>query len=247
MALRMMNYAGGIWAGLGSDHLGPGRIFPLVLPLVIYSGQRRWTAPRDVRDLLAAASHRILGGRPRHRYLLIDLQRLDPASLPEDNALGVIAALEQARSPERLLELALSLTDWAERARARELLDIFGGWISQVLVMRHGPAGRKLELGIRKQEDARMSMLIERARQWGEELNQEWLEKGRRKGRLEGERGLVRRLVARRFGREAAKDIVPLLASIADSDRLTAIAAEVFTCKTAAELAEWARGNGAAE
>ncbi len=100
-----------------------------------------------------------------------------------------------------------------------------------------------------------MSMLIERARRWGEELNQEWLEKGikkgraegREEGRLEGERELVRRLVARRFGREAANDIVPLLAGVSDSDRLTAIAAMVFTGKTAAELAEWARGNGAAE
>ena len=30
-----------------------------------------------------------------------------------------------------------------------------------------------------------MSMLIERARQWGEDFNQEWLEKGRREGRME--------------------------------------------------------------
>lgn len=251
MALRMMNYAGGIWTGLGSDHLGPGRVFPLVLSVVVYSGRRRWTAPRDVRDLLAPAPRELLGPRPRHGYLLIDLQRIDPASLPEENVLSMIAALERARSPKRLAELALSLREWTERVGAQELLDIFREWISQVLVMRHGPGGGELELRIRKQEDARMSMLIERARQWGEELNQEWLEKGlergRREGRLEGERELVRLLVARRFGRGAAEDFVPLLASISDSDRLTAIAAEVFTCETAAELAEWARGDGTAE
>ena len=251
MALRMMNYAAGIWTGLGSDHLGPGQVFPLVLPVVVYSGRQRWTAPRDVRDLLAPAPRELLGPRPRHGYLLIDLQRLDPASLPEENVLSMIAALEQARSPKRLEELALSLRDWAERARAQELLDSFREWISQVLVMRHGPGGRELEIRIRKQEEARMSMLIERAREWGEELNQEWLEKGlekgRREGRLEGERELVRRLVARRFGQGAAKDIVPLLASISDSDRLAAIATEVFTCETAAELAEWARRDGTAE
>jgi len=263
MALRMMNYAGGIWTGLGSDHLGPGRVFPLVLPVVVYSGRQRWTAPRDVRDLLAPAPREILGPRPRHGYLLIDLQRLDPASLPEDNVLSMIAALEQARSPERLEGLALSLREWTERAGAQELLDIFREWISQVLVIRHGPGGRELELRIRKQEEARMSMLIERARQWGEELNREWLEKGmekgiekglekglekgRREGRLEGERELVRLLVARRFGRGAAEDFVPVLAGISDSDRLAAIAAEVFTCETAAELAERARGDGTAE
>ena len=100
-----------------------------------------------------------------------------------------------------------------------------------------------------------MSMLIERARQWGEELNREWLEKGRvegrvegrmegrLEGRLEGERELVRRLVARRFGEGAAEDFVAVLAGISDSDRLAAIAAGVFTCETVAELAKLARGN----
>lgn len=84
-----------------------------------------------------------------------------------------------------------------------------------------------------------MSMLIERARRWGEDLNQEWLEKGR----LEGEREMVRRLVARKFGEEAAEDFVPALAGISDSDRLAAIAAEVFTCKTALELVKRTRGD----
>ena len=159
----------------------------------------------------------------------------------------MIAALERARSPKRLEQLALSLRDWVERARARELLDSFREWILQVLAQRHGPEGRALELRIRNQEEARMTTLIERARQWGEELNQEWLErgleKGRVEGRLEGERELVRRLVARRFGQGAAEDFVPVLASISDSDRLAAIAAEVFTCETAGELVKRARGD----
>ncbi|MDE2875269.1 MAG: Rpn family recombination-promoting nuclease/putative transposase [Gemmatimonadota bacterium] len=254
MAFRTMNYAGGILTGLGSDDLGPGGVFPLVLPVVVYSGRRRWTAPVDMRDLLAPEPHELLGSRPRHRYLLIDLQRLDPASLPEENVLSMIAALERVRSPERLEELALSLSDRAERAGAQELLDIFREWISQVLVMRYGPRGRGLELRIRNREEARMSMLIERARQWGEELNQEWLEKGLQKGlqrglekgRLEGERELVRRLVADRFGDGAAQDFVAVLADISDSDRLAAIAAGVFTCETVVELVRLARGDATA-
>ena len=63
----------------------------------------------------------------------------------------------------------------------------------------------------------------------------------------EGERELVRRLVARRFGERAAKDFVPVLAGISDSDRLAAIAADAFTCETAGELAKRARGDGTAE
>ncbi len=159
----------------------------------------------------------------------------------------MIAALERARSPQRLEQLALSLRDWVEHARARELLDSFREWILQVLAQRHGPEGRALELRIRNQEEARMTTLIERARDWGEELNQEGPERGLEKGRLEGERELVRRLVARRFGERAAKDFVPVLAGISDSDRLAAIAADAFTCETAGELVKRARGDGTAE
>ena len=186
MAFRMMNYAGGIWMGLNSDHLGLGGVFPLVLPVVVYSGRRRWTAPRDIRDLLTPAPHGLLGSRPRHPYLLIELQRLGPPPLPEENVLSMIAALERARSPKRLEELALALRDWVEHAGAEELLDRFREWISQVLAQRHGPEGRALELRIRNQEEARMTTLIERARQWGEELNQEWLERGSRRAVWKG-------------------------------------------------------------
>ena len=74
--------------GLDSDHLGPGRLLPLVLPVVVYGGRRRWTAPKDVRDLLAPAPHGLLESRPQHPYLLIKLQRLGPGSLPEENVLS---------------------------------------------------------------------------------------------------------------------------------------------------------------
>ncbi|MCY3546443.1 MAG: hypothetical protein OXH49_06145 [Gemmatimonadetes bacterium] len=53
--------------------------------------------------------------------------------------------------------------------------------------------------------------------------------------------------MARRFGQGATEDLVPVLASTSDSDRLAAIAAEVFTCETAGELLEWARGDLATE
>ena len=80
-----------------------------------------------------------------------------------------------------------------------------------------------------------MTTLLDRARKWGEERDQQWLEKG--------ERELVRRLVARRFGPGAADDLAPVLAEISDSDRLAAFAARVFECETADELVDWARGS----
>ena len=62
-----------------------------------------------------------------------------------------------------------------------------------------------------------MTTLVERSRKWGEELNQQRIE--------QGERDLVLRLVARRFGPGTADNLAPLLADASDSDRITAIVA----------------------
>ena len=49
MALRMMDYTSTIWMRLGKEDLGPNGEYPLVLPIVIYNGERRWTAARGCR------------------------------------------------------------------------------------------------------------------------------------------------------------------------------------------------------
>ncbi len=92
----------------------------------------------------------------------------------------------------------------------------------------------------RKQED-RMTTLIERARQWGEELNQQWLEKGIERGRVEGERELVLRLVTRRFGPRAVERLGPLLDAVSDPKRIAAVADAVLECATAEEFIAEAR------
>ena len=62
--------------------------------------------------------------------------------------------------------------------------------ITLVQAQRVGSAGRTLEIKIRNGEEGTMTTLIERARKWGEELNQQWREKGIERGRREGvERG----------------------------------------------------------
>ncbi len=97
-----------------------------------------------------------------------------------------------------------------------------------------------------------MSTLAERVKQWGDELNRQWLEKGIEQGFLRGvERGrreeverqrpLVRRLAVRRFGPGIAESLGPLLDQVSDPDRIAAIAAGVLECETADEFLDWAR------
>ena len=157
---------------------------------------------------------------------------LDPARLPPDNVLSMIARFEQAGSPGHVEELARSLAGWLAQVGDPKLVECFGAWIALVLAQGFGAAGRRMELRLTKDEEARMTTLIERARKWGKERDRRWLERGR----LEGKRDLVRRMVTQRFGPGAADDLAPVLARVSNPDRLAAIAARVSECETAEEL-----------
>ena len=106
------------------------------------------------------------------------MQVLDPSLLPPDNVLAMIAKFEQAQSPEEVDELVALLADWLERVGEPNLVERFRAWITLVVAQRFGSAGLELELKLRKEEEGKMTTLIERSRKWGEELNRQWLEKG---------------------------------------------------------------------
>ena len=243
MALRMLDYTIRVLQGLVRDDLDPDARFPPILPLVIYNGHRRWNAPTEVRDQFAPVPRELVGYLPRHRYLLLDLKALDPLLLPVENVVSLVTMLEHAGSQAQLEELGASLADWLRRIGETELLDSFEAWITQVLEERTGPRGRP-DLNIGTEEESGMSsVLAERVRKWGDELNQQWLEKGIRQGRREGIRQgrregvrLILRLAARRFGPPVADRLAPLLNELSDPGRIAAVADAVIECETAEDL-----------
>ena len=157
-------------------------------PVVIYNGERRWTAATDVADLLGQVPGEPLGYRPRFRYLPVEIRAQDPASLPGDNVLAMIASFEQAPTADSLEPLIVALSDWLAAVGEPELDAAFWEWIERVLTLRHGPKGEKLRRTLRRRREEEGTMtLIERARKWGEERDQLWLRKGIEKG-IERER-----------------------------------------------------------
>ena len=160
--------------------------------------------------------------------------------LAAENVVSLMAMLEQARSQGRLEELGAALADWLVRVGESELLGSFEAWIMQVLVERTVPAGKALELRTWNKEEGPMSTLAERVKKWGDELNQQWLEKGLEEG-IERERALVRRLAVRRFGPGVVASLGPILDQLSDPDRIAAIADGVLECETADEFIARAR------
>jgi len=85
--------------------------------------------------------------------------------------------------------------------------------------------------------------LIERARKWGEERDQLWLQKGieqgverERRASIQRELELVHRMVSRRFGPRAAKQLRPMLAGLSDQEDIALVADAVIECETAEEF-----------
>jgi hypothetical protein len=171
---------------------------------------------------------------------------LDASGLPPDNVLSMIARLEQARSTEQLKELLASLADWLGEP---ELLKSLKTWIESVIELRFPSMGHQLEVRDQTTGGMQVTTLLERVQKWGEQERQQWLkegvelgfEQGIERGRIDGERDLVRRLVSRRYGPEAADQLVPVLEELSDPDRIAAVADAVIDCETVEELIARAR------
>ena len=252
MALRMSDYTTTIWMRLGKEDLGPRGEYPFVLPIVIYNGERRWTAPTDIGDLFGPAPGELLGYRPRHRYLLIEIQSEDPASLPPSNVLAMIARCEQAPTAELLEELLGPLWAWLDTIGEPELTGAFRKWIGLAVARRFGEAGRELERKVMEEEKGAMT-LLERAREWGKEYDRQWMEKlekgvargiaRERQASIERERELVHRMVTRKFGPGTSEQLRAILDHISDPDDIAPIADAVIECETAEEFLERVRGD----
>ncbi len=151
----------------------------------------------------------------------------------------MIARLEQAPTAQALEEFAGSLADRPEAIEAPELVGAFAAWIMHVLTQRLGTAGRELQRRLMTEKGGTMSTLIERARKWGEERDQLWLQKGieqERQASIQRERELVARMASRRFGPGTAEQLMPVLERISDPEGIARVADAVIECESAEEF-----------
>ena len=150
MAVRTLVYTGLLYQDLiRRGDLGEDGRLPPVLPVVLYNGRPRWTAPVEVGDLIAPVREALARFQPSQRCFLLDEGRWGEDDLPRRNLVSALVALENSGSAESLSEVLAALSDWLRSPEDDELRRAFAEWVRRALPhpdwmpMPCGEAGRR--------------------------------------------------------------------------------------------------------
>ena len=233
MALRVNEYTVMLYRELlRAKKVEPGQL-PLVLPVVLYNGDSRWTAADNVRDLIVSTgpTDTVLDAfQPSQRYLPLDLRHAK-ADYAGELTTGV-ARLEQIRTPDDLDEVVEHFAAALSGVEHEELWRTIRDWLFAVIKRMEGvddPGPPPPDLTL---EDLRTMTLEERVAQWPEQ----WKREGIELGIVQGRREQLRSLAEVQFGAPTAERLFASLQREDDPQRLDAIGKAVVRCETADEL-----------
>ena len=246
---------------LGDD----GRL-PPVLPVALYNGRPRWSAPVEAGDLIAPAGEALAPFQPSQRYFLLDEGRWGEDDLPRRNLAAALVALENSGSAERLSKVLAALSDWLRDSEDDELRRAFVEWVRQVVLPGRFPGAA---LPVARALEGGGAMLAESVKEWTEQWlregreqgleqglergREQGLERGREQGREQGlalglergiergraeERALLCRQAERKFDAETAERLSGLLDRLTDLERLAEVGDWIIECGTGADLLE---------
>ena len=232
MALRAATYGLMTYRDLARElRLGAGEYLPGLVMIVLYRGKKRWKAPLNLADLIHPRwrSHDALADLiPQIRYVLIDIHRIESASLfASGNLAAAVMEIEKASRLELFPALLANLRKWLKRGRHREIHMAFMEWLKRVVIPIRFPSVDREELkmleDLKELQEALGWEPVENFREEGREEGrregiQIGLERGLEQGHHRGETALLRRLLERRFGPLDASTLSRL--EQADSDTL---------------------------
>ena len=236
MAVRTLVYTGLLYQDLiRRGALGDDGRLPPVLPVVLYNGRPRWTAPVEVGDLIAPAGEALARFQPSQRCFLLDEGRWGEDDLPRRNLVSALVALENSRSAENLSQVLAALSGWLRSPEDDELRRAFAEWVRWMAPRRYGEAAPPVVQAL----EGGGAMLAERMKEWTEEWlregREQGLELGLERGRAE-ERVRLCRLAERKFDTETAQRLSAMLDRFSTPDRLAMIGEWIIDCGTGAEL-----------
>ena len=249
MPQRLFQYTGSAlleWTRI--RQMKAGDPIPILLPVLIYGGRGRWTPPIRLEELQPPDADRV-ATQPRFEYNLVEERRGGTERIPEDNLVGQLLAVGRARGRREMVSAVSRLQERMEGPGEGGALDrAVAAWIRSIVTDLDPALGHELRAAKTTREVMEVIKPKEKwAIRWYEDGLDEGHAEGHAKGRAEGraeaiEQGirqqqrLVRGLVARRFGADAADRVAAKLDQLSDPERISAVADAVLDCETAEEF-----------
>lgn len=206
MPVRILNYVAAFYHQLlKGNQFSASEPLPAVFPIVIYNGERRWTPPNNMLDMLQSVPAFLRYYQPQLGYYLIDIKHQPPPeeALPEpdDNLLGLVFNVENARTAAGMQQVTERLVQAVRNHPQRVRLDpVLVRWFKRFAYEN------QLELDVdtlNKLEEV-PPIMASRVQQWFAEWKQQGLEEGRNEGRAkglaEGRSVTLRTLLTLKFG-----------------------------------------------
>jgi hypothetical protein len=138
MALRVLNYLTLFYADWLKDH-PKAKLLPPVLPVVLYNGGRRWTAPLEF-GALVQVHPRLRQWVPEFKMWFLNERAVPRADLLGlGNALATVFLLEQT-TPEEIDKLTGKMSDLLRNEVSAEAIKVLAVWIKH-LVLDQGISG----------------------------------------------------------------------------------------------------------
>ena len=251
MAARVLSYTAQTFLKLiRGGQLAADGLLPPLLPVVIYSGSGRWSAPREASELVAEAGPGLAPFQPRQRYLLLDQGAVDEDTLPSGNLLSAQIGLGRASVPGMSAALGTRRGSFG-RLRPRDVASglrgdgASTGGSQPCGVVATGLAAALRSLAQAGDLNAMASTLGENIDHYVEQRSESAFKQGVERGigeGLEHERALLLRQAARKFDAETVARLSVLLERIDDPERFADIGEDLMDCATGAELLARAEG-----
>jgi predicted transposase YdaD len=180
-----------------------GRL-PPVLPVVLYNGDDRWWAEREVSELVQPVPEGLERFVPRFEYLVLDEGHY-PADqlrqLADHSPVAALLQLEQSRGLTELPPIVEQLDVMLHGPELRELRRDFTIWLRQVALAARFDGEEIPDLrDLGELKDMIEQRVREWPRQWRAEGFQAGLREGHESGLREGQAQMLLRLAERRFG-----------------------------------------------
>lgn len=215
MALRVLNYVVLLYMHLDENRKS-GEKLPPVFPLVLYNGDRRWTAATDVADLIESVPS--LGEYGLHfRYFKLAENELDRERLLRiGNIVSTLFLAETRYAQDKLIEELVTLF---EREEDKQAVSMLVNWFRQMAIHKRMPGEdyKELEEVYRSSEEVK-TMFVTTLEEYGQEFYVKGREEGREEGREKGRMEIVLAMYQRDYSVAQIADVTGI--SVADVEAM---------------------------